>query len=232
MFGIIIGWMLSQLASHYKDTREERKLLSIAMSTFLYVYFDRVRYRQILKVLNVRLGDKLEVISKQDLSSEEKIAENNKLLVEVESARMILLIDHPETEARNKEALSKALESISQVDSLISYKAKSLIEDDYLYKKTDLRGLLNQPIVYLESYGSLMGAVESFNTELCNLIRITALRHGALCYIRTFLFLWYERSKLKKSDQRANQFLEAFENSNSEQQELNNKMQPTAESGG
>jgi len=229
ILGIAFGWILSQIASYYRDTREERKLLSVAMSTLLFVYFDRVRYRQILKIMNKRLGDKLEAISKLEITPEEKVAKNNNLLAEVESARQVLLIDHPETKERNKESLSKALEAISQVDSMISYKARALIEDDYLYKNTDLSRLLNQPLVYLKSYDSLLGSVESFNGELRNLIKFTAFRHSILCYVRTILFLWHEQSKLKKNDQRANQFLDAFEKVNFDQNELNKKIQPTTE---
>ena len=224
VLGIILGWVLSQIASYYRDTREKRKLLTIAMFTLLYVYFDRVRYRQILRVLKTRIGDKLEGISKLESSPEEKIEKNNLLLYQVEEARQALLIDHPETESRNRESLSGALESISQVDSLILYKARSLIEDDYLYKNTDLSGLLDQPLVYLQSYESLLGSVESFNSELRSLIAITALRHSMLCYVRTVLFLWYEHSKLKGRDQRANKFFDDFENSNIGQAELNKEL--------
>ena len=220
IFGVLLGWILSQVASHYRDTREARKLLSIANSSLLYVYFDRVRYRRILAIINARLGDKLKEISGLDISSEEKLSKNDDLLKEVESARRALLVDHPDTESRSRESLSKALEALSKVDSLISYKARSLIEDDHLYRNINLNGLLNNPLLYLESYGSLLGSVESFNDELLQLIKFTSFRHSLLCYVRTLLFLWHENSKLESSDERANRFFNAFEAPNRENDEL------------
>lgn len=219
--GIVLGWILSQIASYYRDTREERKLLSITMSTLLFVYFDRLRYRHILSILNTRLGDKLEQIYKMDASPEEKLGLNNCLLVEIEKARIALLIDHPITEERSNASLVKALESISQVNAIISYKTRSLIEDDYLYKNIDLSDLLNEPLVYLKSYESLLGSVESFNNELRNLILTTAFKHGLFCFLQTLIFLWHEKSKFEECDHRANQFFDAFEAANLEERKNN-----------
>src|SRR5262245_1014755 len=143
--GVLIGWFFNELSWHYRAGREERRALTKALSALLFVYFDRLRYRMILSVVNERMGDKLMTIHHKYGSSDQGAAEAVAALKRVESARRLMSYDPKVTTERTANSLRAALEDLAAADAILSLKARQILEDHEYYSEVNLEPLLADP---------------------------------------------------------------------------------------
>lgn len=224
LIGVAIGWLLSELSWHRRSNREERQLLSQALSALLFVYFDRVRYRDIMRTVNERLGDKLEAIYKEP-PSDEGMQRIVNAIKGVESARKIMGFDPETTTKRTQDSVAKAIQDISKVDAVLSLKVRQIIEDREFFSSTDMNPLLASPMEYLQVYESMLSAHDQYSEELKDVAVAVARKLGPISWLRVLREIRSDRKQYENRKKMISGVLDSVEKV--QQLAANKRMQPT-----
>lgn len=158
--GVVLGWLLSQLAGVFTSAREDRRSRAASLPAMIDLYFQQYRINKILEYFNFRLGDTLEQWCEATNFNEVEKGRREELLTQLMASFEVTRqgnIDLPEKQKESLfKSLSAAVESLSKVAPASAYRLSRLSSEFMLFQeiKFSVRNL--DPMNYLETHGNIL----------------------------------------------------------------------------
>jgi hypothetical protein len=206
--GVVVGWVLNELAGAFRIAREERQCLKASLPPLLQLYFEQFRINEILTFFNKKMGDDLEQIFTEVQRDNPDPEAIRMLLSDYLSKFEELRKTNISLPKRNAESLSirvgAMLESLSKVDPVAAFSAGKLFNEFNLFQEAEMPAFGENHAAYVNTLAVMLSVYRNDMNNLRSLILRVSRRAGIVQYFETRRLLKTEEDGLSGGVEKAN----------------------------